>query len=196
MVTCLLSIVMVFALVLPSQTEASENFVDVNTESDFSDVNTVMQHVSVNESGHAVLDSEYSKQFYELYDLDLLELHLDSLNEKVDAGIIKINKDLSITDLSVTTYASYSKWTYHVWGYDRNFNNKQAIVYANDLNGIASGLTMGGSALANLMPIVGAGVLVSAGYYGLLSSRVTANNKGKGVYVAMTWARIFNVKPL
>ena len=46
------------------------------------------------------------------------------------------------------------------------------------------------------MPIIGAGVAVTAAYYGLLATRVDANNKGKGVYVGITWAIVFKVNSL
>jgi hypothetical protein len=125
-----------------------------------------------------------------------LQAHFDNLNNEVNLGNIKINDDLSISDLRFSVYAVYGSWTYHWWGYDRKFTNSQAISYANSLNSLAAGIGMTGAAASAFMPIVGAGIVVSGGYYALLSSRVTANNTGKGVYVGMTWARIFNVYSL
>ncbi|TWT05572.1 hypothetical protein FQV26_14180 [Planococcus sp. CPCC 101016] len=203
-IVSLLSVMVILAIVLPSQALGSdlsnqekvlETPANEKAQKDFSDIKKVEKYISVDANGHIVLDPKHSKNFHKKYDLDALEAHFELLNEKVDNGTIKINNDLSIEDLSITLFASYNKWTYHWWGYDRNFTNSQAIRYVNDLNTVATGGAIAAGA-ASLFPIIGAGVAMTAGYYGLMATRVTANNRGNGVYVAQTWARVFNVKPL
>lgn len=205
LVISLLSIIMILSVASPSQASTSEapnhpkvSEIPANSNSveDFSEVKKVEKYVSVNANGHIGLDPKHSKNFHKKYNLDELEAHFTLLNSKVDAGAIKINEDLTIEDLSFSTFAVYNKWTYHWWGYDRNFTNSQAKSYVGELNtaGAVGGMT--GAAAAAFMPIVGAGIAVSGGYYYLLAARVDANNKGRGVYVGMTWARVFNVKSL
>lgn len=204
LVISLLSIIMILSVALPSHASTLEapnhKKVAETTENnhlveDFSEVKKVEKYVSVGANGHIILDPKHSKNFHKKYNLDQLEDHFALLNEKVDNGTIKINEDLSIEDLSISVFASYNKWTYHWWGYDRNFTNSQALRYVNELNTVAAGGTIAAGA-ASIMPILGAGIAMTAGYYALLSARVTANNRGNGVYVGQTWARVFNVKPL
>lgn len=45
-------------------------------------------------------------------------------------------------------------------------------------------------------PPVAAIAGVQTGYWSLVAARVNANNKGKGVYVGVTWVAVFNIKPL
>lgn len=88
--------------------------------------------------------------------------------------------------------AVYGQWTYHWWGYDRKFTNTQAKELAGQCELIAIGA---GAASAIFPPIAALGGL-SAAYYALLANRINANNQGNGVYVAITWAAVFNIEPL
>ena len=36
---------------------------------------------------------------------------------------------------------------------------------------------------------------MAAGYWGLLATRISANNHGKGVIIDLTWVLVFNIKP-
>lgn len=52
-----------------------------------------------------------------------------------------------------------------------------------------------GAASAIFPPIAALGGL-SAAYYARLANRINANHQGNGVYVAITWAAVFNIEPL
>ena len=122
--------------------------------------------------------------------------HRHMLNQKVDNGQIKINDDLSITDLSIQLFASYGKWTYHWWGYDRKFTKSQANAYIDEIEYVILGMGAGAVVTAPSLVIAGAFAL-SAGWYGLFAKRIKANNKGKnGVLVKIYWARTFDIVPL
>lgn len=200
-----ISSAMLLSLSLPGAVSAQQNIGHVEKaaivekettkKEDFSSIGSVQKFVFVNENGHLDLKNA-SLLDYKKFDLASLELHFETLNNQVDEGKIIIHSDLTIESLEVDINAVYGSWTNHWWGYDRNFTNSQAITYVNDLNTVAYGGTMVGIPLALLMPIVGGGVAVTAAYYGLLATRVQANNNGSGVYVGITWARVFNVNPL
>lgn len=138
---------------------------------------------------------EVPENLYKKYNLNDLEKHFENLNQLVESDNITINQDLSIEDNSISLFAVTSKWTYHWWGYDRNFTNSMAKAYASDLDALALGATAAGGLTVYFPPISGA-LTLTAAYYGLVSHRIKANNKGRGVYIGVTWARVFNVKPL
>lgn len=91
--------------------------------------------------------------------------------------------------------ATYGKWTYHWWGYDRKFTNYQTKQYVERLEMQAAGATMV-TGVGAWFPPIGGIAGVSAGYWALLASRVEANNHGNGVLVEVTWVNVFNVTPL
>lgn len=81
------------------------------------------------------------------------------------------------------------------WGYDRKFNNSQA----KDLSDYAASVAGGAGIVTGIsawFPPVAAIAGVQTGYWSLVAARVNANNKGKGVYVGVTWVAVFNIKPL
>ncbi len=157
-------------------------------------INTVEPYVEVTEDGK-IQFKDVPQNIYEQYNLYELQKHFDILNATVENEYITINKDLSIINNTISPFASYSEWTYHWWGYDRYFDDSQAKAYANDLSAAAAGATLAIGIGGVFPPIAGIGT-IAAGYWGLLSSRVNKNNKGNGVYVAVTWVLIFDVEPL
>lgn len=158
-------------------------------------IKSVQKYVNVND-GKIEFIKDIPQNDYEKYNLKELQKHFDFLNSQVTQNKISINQDLSISNKSISTLAVYGEWTYHWWGYDRKFNNKQAKAYVNELNDLVAYGNLAGAAAAALMPIVGGAVVVTAQYYNLLANRVTANNEGNGVYVGMTWAIVFTVDAL
>lgn len=157
-------------------------------------IEVVEPYVEVTENGFIGLKN-VPTDIYEKYNLSELQIHFDKLNTLASEGSISINEDLSIEDHTIDSKAVYGKWTYHWWGYDRNFNNAQAIDYINQLNTAAAGAVIVGSVTGAFPPISGIANF-QAGYWALLAARVAANNKGNGVYVGVTYALVFNVEPL
>ena len=155
----------------------------------------VKKYIEVDDNGHIGFTLVSPAQ-YEHYNLADLQTHFDSLNQKVDNGEIIINANLEITDLTPQAYASYGKWEYHWWGYDRKFTKKQANNYVDEIEYIVLGMGAGAAVTSPSLVIAG-GFLLSASWYGLLAKRIKANNKGKnGVLIEVYWARTFDITPL
>ncbi|MFJ7472152.1 hypothetical protein ACIQWI_27075 [Peribacillus frigoritolerans] len=159
-----------------------------------SEISIIKPYVFVQKDGTIAL-KDVPQSVYDTYNLQGLEAHFEALNKRVLNKQITIDENLNITEIGIKALAVYGSWTYHWWGYDRKFNNSQTKQYQDKLNTAAAGGTIVAGATAWWPPVAGiAGV--SAGYWALLSARVGANNKGKGVYVGVTWVNAFNVKPL
>lgn len=157
-------------------------------------IDAVKPYVSVGKDGLLSLDN-VPNSLYEKYSLDQLEGHFAQLNNDVKNGKITIEKDLSITPLTLSTSVNYARWTYNWWGYDRKFNNKASKSYQDWLyTAVNTGVIVGG--LTYWVPPVASIAGVSAGYWGLLATRIGAKNKGKGVYVGVTWVAAFRVDTL
>ncbi|PCK18816.1 hypothetical protein CEY02_18155 [Bacillus pumilus] len=157
-------------------------------------IDAVQPYVSVDKDGLLSLNN-VPNSLYEKYSLDQLEGHFAQLNNDVKNGKITIEKDLSITPLTLSTSVNYARWTYNWWGYDRKFNNKASKSYQDWLYTAANtGVIVGG--LTFWLPPVASISGVSAGYWGLLATRIGAKNKGKGVYVGVTWVAAFRVDTL
>lgn len=43
--------------------------------------------------------------------------------------------------------------------------------------------------------LVAGGAAIDAGYWSLVATRIDANNQGRGVYIEMTRALVFNITP-
>ncbi|WP_052340721.1 hypothetical protein [Bacillus haynesii] len=106
-----------------------------------------------------------------------------------------IDNQLNIKPTGFQPMATYGKWTYHWWGYDRKFTHKQANGYISELNQGAAGATLAIGAAYALPPVAGLGTM-AAGYWNLLANRVDAHNGKKGVLVSVTWALVFSVESL
>ena len=64
----------------------------------------------------------------------------------------------------------------------------------------AAGTMVGGAAgaVAIVFPLAGVvagGAAFDAGYWWLVATRIDANNHGRGVYIEMTWALLFDITP-
>lgn len=157
-------------------------------------IDTVKPYVSVSKDGLLSLN-KVPKALYEKYSLDQLEGHFAQLNNDVKNGKITVEKDLSITPTTLSTSVNYARWTYNWWGYDRKFNNKASKAYQDWLyTAVNAGVIVGG--LTFWVPPVASIAGVSSGYWGLLATRIGVKNKGKGVYVGVTWVAAFRVDTL
>ena len=157
-------------------------------------IDAVQPYVSVDKDGFLSLNN-VPNSLYEKYSLDQLEGHFAQLNNDVKNGKITVEKDLSITPMTLSTSVNYARWTYNWWGYDRKFNNKASKSYQNYLYTAAAGGAIV-TGLTYLLPPVASISGVSAGYWTLLAVRIGAKNKGKGVYVGVTWVAAFRVDTL
>lgn len=153
-------------------------------------------YVAVSDEGKLYL-KDVPRHLYEMYNLEELEQHFADLNHYAENDYITINKDLTIDQNPelITPDAVYGKWTYHWWGYDRKFNNSQAKAFADYAASVAGGAGIV-TGIGAFFPPVAAIAGVQTGYWSLVAARVNANNKGRGVYIAVTWVAIFNVEPL
>ncbi|MFE4896991.1 hypothetical protein [Peribacillus butanolivorans] len=173
----------------PSSTE--EEVPNVNGDAV---INTIEPYVYIKEDGTIAL-KEVPQEIYETFELEKLEAHFDELNTAVHNKKIVINEDLTITELTMTRAAVYGKWTNHWWGMDRKFNNADTKTLINRVTAVAGGAGIAGG-IGYWFPPIGALLTVTSGYWTLVGSRLGSNNKGKGVYVGVTWAAIFNINPL
>ncbi|WP_411344498.1 hypothetical protein ACE3MZ_23530 [Paenibacillus sp. WLX1005] len=181
-----------------------------NKEFTKQDILALKPYVSVNESGFFELD--YSKAQKDEVDLELLQgqkIYFDTLNKQIESGELKAHSDLSITsenlapltsDLSKSVTASCAGKNTAVqqywWGYSRYMNSCEANRFSADLTGVSA--TSGGVAIVaayfGAIPAIPPGI--TAAYFGLLASRVAANNANStGIYLEMTWALAFNITP-
>lgn len=156
-------------------------------------VSVIESYVHVTNGKIELKNVPYS--IYEKYQLDQLQKHFNNLNEEAEMGNIRINNDLTIETIGSSSRTVHGTWTYHWWGYDQYFNNQRAIKFANEASTVAGGAGIA-TGIGLWFPPVGALFGVTSGYWTLVSARVTANNKGRGVYVGVTWAAIFNIEPL
>ncbi|PFX70716.1 hypothetical protein COL39_24525 [Bacillus cereus] len=180
----------------PNKTSShqQQNEIENLSENQQNVIKSVQKYVELKNDGTIGFVTNIPQDVYKKYKLNELQKHFDSLNSQVASNMIAINPDLSIQNKIHS--AVYGEWTYHWWGYDRKFNNSQAKAYVKELNTVARTGAVAGPLAAAVMPIVGAGIAVTAGYYGLLADRVENNNQGSGVYVGITWAIVFDVEPL
>lgn len=164
-------------------------------------IDTVEQYIVLNQDGTIGISKDMSQNMIEEYDINSLQERFDLLNQQVKANQIVINEDLSITQkntmhIMAAKAAKYEKTQRYWWGDKNWYTNAQTKAHIKDLNtaAIAAGGT--GAALGALGFIPGAFTGAVAGtYWGVLASRMDANNKGKGVTVSVTWVLAFNVEP-
>lgn len=134
-----------------------------------------------------------SKSLYERYNVKKLQEYLARMNKKVLSGQVKVTKNLDYVPVSnVYALSTSSEWTAHWYGYDASLNDKDTKAFVSNCEAIAAGTATATAIFPELAPFTG----VTAGYFGLLAQRVTSNNNGKGVYVAITWTGLFYSEPL
>lgn len=176
------------------QTSPSTSTTMENQQNDM--ISTIEPYVHVTEQGTLEL-RDVPQYLYDEYSLEYLEDHFATLNQLAAGNSVVIHDDLSITNTAITPFAVYGQWTYNWWGYDRYYTNYQANQFSAALSSAAA-LGYAGAAGASVLglPAVGALSGLSAAYWDLLAARIDANNHGRGVYVGITWAAVFNVEPL
>ena len=173
------------------------------------DIKALEPYVSV-ENGHFTLDVKQEKA--DKIDIQLINGQLeffDLLNDKADAGDIKIEENLTIVNSQVANpvrSAAVDHWAScgggvntdaasYWWGYARYACDCQTRKISADF-GSASSIA-GGVAIASAFfaaPLVAPSGL-SAAYWYLISSRLDANNRGYGCYIAISWALVFDIEP-
>lgn len=157
-------------------------------------INTIKPYVHVDADGKLFLKN-VPEDLYKEYNLSALEEHFEYINKGVENNQLVIDNQLNIKPTGFQIMATYGKWTYHWWGYDRKFTHKQANGYISELNAAAGGAGMATGIFAELPPIAGVAGMAT-GYWTLLASRVDAHNGKKGVLVSITWALVFSVESL
>ncbi|PLR76238.1 hypothetical protein CU633_16765 [Bacillus sp. V3-13] len=131
--------------------------------------------------------------------------YLSDLNKEIKKGKLKALSNLEIVELEPVVDGGFSimascpgkntALAYHWWGVDRYMNNCNPNEFAADMASVAAGYTGAGIVAAIWFPGVGVAGGVIASYAALMSTRVYANNYGSGVYLAITYAGFFNVRP-
>lgn len=124
----------VAASVASSTEQISQN--STSTVSQKSAIEAVKPYVKVKDGILSLKDVPES--IYDQYNLSDLQKHFNELNDLSKSGKITVTSDLSIKDNAISLNAVYGSWTYHWWGYDRNFTDyqtKQAIDYYNSVAG-------------------------------------------------------------
>ncbi|EJW20340.1 hypothetical protein M5X00_00095 [Paenibacillus alvei] len=157
-------------------------------------IEIVKPYVDVTEDGK-IQFKDVPQGFYDKYNLTGLQKHFDKLNALAQKDYIVINDDLSIVNNEITPFTVYGQWTYYWWGYDRYFTNQQTLDAIDYYNTVAAGGALITGATAWL-PAISGFTGATSGYFYLLATRFSANNNGNGVYAAVTWLAIFDIKPL
>lgn len=194
----------------------SENTQNVELKSSIysiEDVKKLEPYVKVN-NGKFLLDIESAlKDGFDQKLLDIQKEYFNLLNELSNNGDIIINNDLSIKNTGKNTSTTYiaepgnythyncnggtlSSTDYHWWGYTRYLCDCGTSQFASDLatvSDIYGGVSIVSGVFGNvpITTVVG----ISASYWSLVSNRLNANNRGKGVYVEMTNALLFDITP-
>lgn len=172
------------------------------------DILPLEKYVSVKD-GYLVLDSVKAKS--DGFKDDLVngqKKYFEFLNSEISAGKLSVDKNLNITGTlqDQTNFVPLdaeilkckgktTKTKTYWWGYSRKLNSCDSKKVASSFSSAGS-VSAGIAVIAawfGILPSVPPGL--SAAYFGLVASRINANNNGKGVITDMTWAVVFNIKP-
>lgn len=170
---------------------------------------TLEKYVYVDKKGFFKLNTMLAKN--DGIDNSLLEgqqKYFDYLNSLIKEGKITAYENLEIRSNNINNLEvmSDSHWPscggglntdveYHWWGYSRYACDCETQRMSADFNSVASvsaGITIV-AAYFGAIPAIPPGL--SSAYFWLLASRLDANNHGKGVYIEMTWALVFDITP-
>lgn len=162
-------------------------------------INEVEPFVYVTEDGKFSLKDTVPQDLFEKYQLDQLLEHFDKMNQEVDNNTIIVHEDLTIEEvggapLLSTFRAVQGRWTRSWWGYERYYNNSQAITFRNQLSH-ASGIATGVKGITKKFPPVATLSAITSAYLSQMARRIDANNRGRGVWVGITWVAVFNINP-
>lgn len=186
---------------------------DVSTNSQITEAELIdigNQYVFVNDEGNIALNlpqtsvQEIGKENYQE-----IQDGISSINDLIESGMLETTENGTIyesnDDELVVQGGNVDKVTYHWWGVRRYANNTNTNALVNKFNTTSNGawIVCGGSASGAAIfpasaPITGliSGLTgMAAGYWGLLATRISANNHGKGVIIDLTWVLVFNIKP-
>jgi hypothetical protein len=170
------------------------------------DILTLEKYISVNKKGFFEIDKKQAKA--DGVNNSLLngqEDYLKHINSLIKTGELTANESLEIESNNTLALRSGHWWScgggmntsvsYHWWGYSRYACDCETQRMSADFNSCASvgsGITLV-AAYFGAVPAIPPGL--SSAYFWLLSSRLDANNHGRGVYVEMTWLLVFNITP-
>ncbi len=211
-ISAILIVAMLSLTLVPAMAEGGQGDFIVNPDYPISyeDVSAALNQIMALEefisvdNGRFVFDMQRARD--RGIDQELLngqQAWLDSINQMAEAGEVVINNDLSI--ISNEGESACGHWyscgggrstsiSYHWWGYSRYACDCETNRMINDFNSvaaIAAGLTM----LTKYFGVSAVPFGLSSAYFWLLSSRLGANNHGRGVYIGMTWILAFNIDP-
>ncbi|EMI15010.1 surface antigen [Bacillus stratosphericus LAMA 585] len=193
----------------PKEKKEVNNKVDTNSNNKIFDAEDVMAL----EKYIKVFNGKFSFNKEEAYsdgvDLTLIEgqiTFLNQLNSEIEAGILKVEDDLSIIRLKdkeqvspdMQTLACKGKTTKskdYWWGFTQKLNSCDTNKFAADLG--SAGTIAGGGALLltwfGFWPALPAGL--GSAYFHLMGSRASANNNGKGINMKIWWTLAYKFSP-
>lgn len=205
-----MSLAMIMMFSMTANVFASENSTDKVNHFNKEQIMQLEPYITV-EDGLYKFDSE--KAIKDGFNHDLVagqKLYMEKLNNEATLGNISIDTDLKITSQNnsnsqIALFRSCpgmnTSIEHHWWGYSRYADNCESKRLVSDLNtAAAAGTMVGGAAgIATLVfpgaALVAGGAAIDAGYWSLVATRIDANNQGRGVYIEMTWALVFNITP-
>ncbi|MGE6632123.1 hypothetical protein [Bacillus sp. NPDC077027] len=132
--------------------------------------------------------------------------YLNQLNSEIEAGRLEAKDDLSIIRLQEKEQSSAdmktlackgktSKSKDYWWVFTQKLNSCDTNEFAADLS--SAGTIAGGGALLltyfGFSPALPAGL--GSGYFHLMGSRASANNKGKGINIKFWWTFVYKFSP-
>ena len=123
--------------------------------------------------------------------IDTANTEVVNNNATIDPNTKTINTN-EMTLFATKGYSSKKFW----WGERATYSNTQTIKAVKEINVGAAKIALGAGGMA-FIPVLNTAAAtagVTAGYLILLSSKMDAANKGRGVIVDVTWALIFTVK--
>ena len=181
-----------------------KSFAESSNQEDI--ISLVEQYVDVTEDGFIKLEltdsliQDIGKENYESF-----LSGIETINSLISIGELSVTDNGTIYELNddelIVQGGNVDKVTYHWWGirrYASNSSTKEIIDYFSTVSN-GAGIACGGTAAIGLIfpAALPASAFsgVGAGYFGLLASRISANNKGRGVIIDLTYVLVFNIKP-
>ena len=170
---------------------------------------TLEKFVSVNNNGLFELNHKKARAAgIDKALLDVQQQVFNHLNKEVLNGNLIATKDLKILNLNASSNLTFSASMMQAcsgqstatetfwWGYSRYFDSCEADDLADNLAGV-SAVSTGVAIIATAFGVAPIAIPsgLTAAYLVLLSSRVSANNNGSGVFIEMTWVFAFDVTP-
>lgn len=190
-----------FATELPEGGSSRTNVAEYS----FDEIKALGQYITVKNGYFSFNSSEAFANGIDQILIEAVATRIYSLNKQKENAIITISNNGVVTPRYMQIVpAFWHAYDCHGginkpaieywWGYSRTMCDCESRKFAADLNTAAA--IAGGSALLGAwFPPFATGGILSASYLLLLSSRVTANNRGRGVIADVTWALVFNITP-